>query len=85
MKGTAKGPPISSIIAEIFLQFYEHKFIKRLETNNLIYTLYVDDIYDAELITSNINHIHGSINSIQYTKTMDKQFFYIYYSQGKNL
>jgi hypothetical protein len=45
MKGTAKGPPISSIVTEIFLQFYEDKYIKCLETRNItLYTLYVGDI-----------------------------------------
>jgi len=44
MEGTAKGSPISSTVTEIFLQFYEDKYIKHLlETKNItLYTPYVD-------------------------------------------
>lgn len=63
--------PISSIVIEIFLQFYEDKFIERLlETKNItLFTRYIDDILiiydttkiDAELTTSSMNHVNESI------------------------
>ena len=65
------GSPISSTIAEIFLQRLEDVHIKQLLDNRniTIYTRYVDDIlivYDTEktnsdLITSYINQIHKDI------------------------
>jgi retron-type reverse transcriptase len=69
MKGTAKGSPISSIVAEIYLQFYEDKNIKHLlETKNItLYTPYVDDIliiYDTIEIwcrthlSLSLSHVH---------------------------
>ena len=45
-KGVSVGSPISSTIAEIFLQYLEDIHIKKLlDTKNIIfYTRYVDDI-----------------------------------------
>ena len=67
-KGVVMDSPISSIVIEIFLQFYEDRFIEHLlETKNItLFTRYIDDILigydttkiDAELITSSMNHIH---------------------------
>ena len=64
-KGVAMGSPISSTIAEIFIQHYEKNYIKRiLDVKNIThYTRYVDDIliiYDNnrinhESITQQIN------------------------------
>jgi hypothetical protein len=65
------GSPISSIVAEIFLQYYENLFIRHLlESKNIIYyTRYVDDIfiiYDKTItnpdhLTNNMNNIHENI------------------------
>ena len=70
-KGIAMGSPISSIIAEIFLQYYENIFIKHLfESKNIIYyTRYVDDIFiiydntitDPNMLTCSMNDIHQDI------------------------
>jgi hypothetical protein len=45
-KGIAMGSPISGLIAEIFLQYFEQHIIKNsLDNNNIIfYNRYVDDI-----------------------------------------
>jgi hypothetical protein len=66
------GSLIWSIIAEIFLQYFEDRFKNHLlETRNIIfYALYVDDIlivYDQSTIdschfTSNLNYIHTDIS-----------------------
>ena len=63
-KGVALDSPISSIVIEIFVQFYEDKYMEHLlETKNI--TLCAHYIAttktDAELVTSNMNHVHGSI------------------------
>jgi hypothetical protein len=65
------GSPISSVMAEIFLQHLEEQNIKQLldSRNILFYTRYVDDIliiYDSneiqpKLIKTHINQIHNSI------------------------
>jgi hypothetical protein len=65
------GSPISSVIAEIFLQHFEYIHIKQLlDTKNiLLYTGYVDDspnIYDATrthpyAIDAHINQMHDNI------------------------
>jgi len=65
------GSPISSIIAEIFLQHFEDMHIKLLvDTKNILqYTRYVDDvliIYNAkrihpDSINSHISQIHNNI------------------------
>jgi hypothetical protein len=67
------GSPISSIIAEIFLQYYENVFIKQLlESRNIIYyTRYVSDIFIIGLynktiialdrMTNNMKRIHKDI------------------------
>jgi hypothetical protein len=65
------GSPISSIIAKIFLQYYENLFSKHLlESKNIIYyTRYVDDIlimYDKTVtnpdhLTNSTNSTHGNI------------------------
>jgi len=70
-QGVSMGSPISSIIAEIFLQHFEDIHIKQLlDTKNmLLYTRYVDDvliIYDTtrthlHAISSYINQIHDNI------------------------
>jgi hypothetical protein len=46
-KGIAMGSPLSSIIAEIFFQYYENVFIIHLlESRNMIYYIrYVNDIF----------------------------------------
>jgi len=59
-------PPISSTLAEIYLQFFERIYLKHyLETKNIIYyNRYVDDliiIYDYTKI--NADNIHDIINS----------------------
>jgi hypothetical protein len=64
------GSPISSIMAEIFLQHLKEQYIKLLDSRNTIfYTRYVDDIliiYDSnkiqpKLIDTHINQIYNSI------------------------
>jgi hypothetical protein len=70
-QGISMGSPISSSIAEIFLQHYEDKHIKQLlDTKNIVlYTRYVDDIltiYDTtrihpHAINTHINQIHDNI------------------------
>jgi hypothetical protein len=72
-KGISMGSPISSIIAEIFLQHFEDKYIKQLlyTKNVVLYTRYIDDIliiYDTQkirvhhsTITMHINQIHENI------------------------
>jgi hypothetical protein len=69
LKGMAVGSPISSIIADIFLQYYENMLIKHLESRKIIYyTRYVDIsiIYDKTMIdlyrlSNSINRIHKNI------------------------
>jgi hypothetical protein len=70
-KGVAKGSPISSITAEIFLQYYENLFLKHLfESQNITYyTRYVDDIFiifdntkiHADRLTESMNSVHNGI------------------------
>jgi len=70
-QGIAMGSPISSLIAEIFLQQYEDKKIKHLlDTKNIAYyARYVDDIliiFDTtkislHTVTRYINNIHSNI------------------------
>jgi hypothetical protein len=70
-KGISMGSPISSITAEIFLQYLEEQYIKQLlDSRNIIfYTRYVDDIliiYDSnkiqpKLIETHINQRHNNI------------------------
>jgi hypothetical protein len=65
------GSPISSITAEIFLQYYENIFLKHLlESQNIIYyTRYVDDIFiifdntiiDPNHLTNSMNTVHNDI------------------------
>jgi hypothetical protein len=65
------GSPISSIIADIFLHYYENMFIKHLfESKNIIYySRYVDDIFiiydntmtDPDNLTNSVNNIHKDI------------------------
>jgi hypothetical protein len=45
-KGVAMGSPISSIVAEIYLQYYEQRLVKHCLENKRIlsYYRYVDDI-----------------------------------------
>jgi hypothetical protein len=71
-KGVSMGSPISSIIAEIFLQHLENIHIKQLlDTKNIIlYTRYIDDrliIFDTTQISTDqinkyVNQIHTNIN-----------------------
>lgn len=62
-KGVAMHSPILSIVAEIFLQFYEHTYMKHLLKTSSVtfYKIMQMAKIDAELIISNMNHIHGSI------------------------
>ena len=69
-QGVSMGSPISSIIAEIFLQHFKDVHIKQLldAKNILLYTQYIDDIqiiYDTRTrphaINSYINQIHDNI------------------------
>jgi hypothetical protein len=70
-QGIAMGSPISSLVAEIFLQHYEDIHINQLlDTKNIaFYTRYVDDIliiYDItkiqpQTINKYINQIHDNI------------------------
>jgi hypothetical protein len=69
-QGISMGSPISSLIAEVFLQHYEDIHIKQLlDTKNIaLYTRYVDDIlivYDKKIqpqtINTHINQIHDDI------------------------
>jgi hypothetical protein len=70
-KCISMGSPILSLIAEIFLQYYEDIHIKQLfDTKNIaLYTRYVDDIliiYDTtkiqpHIINTCINQIHDNI------------------------
>jgi hypothetical protein len=65
------GSPISSITAEIYLQYYKDLFLKHLfESQNIIYyTRYVDDIFiifdntkiDPDCLTESMNSIHDNI------------------------
>ena len=70
-QGISMGSPISSIIAEIFLQNYEDKYIKQfLESKSIIfYARYVDDILiifdktktNPQNINTYINKIHNNL------------------------
>jgi hypothetical protein len=69
-KGVSMGSPISSTIAEIFLQDFVDIHTKQiLDSKNIFYTHYVDDIlviYDTKrihpnLINTYINKIHTDI------------------------
>ena len=76
------GSPISSIIAEIFLQYYENMFIKHLlESRNIIYyTRYVDDILiiydrtdiDPDRLTNSTNSIHRTLSLNQLLRITSK-------------
>jgi hypothetical protein len=73
-KGVSMGSPISSTIAEIFLQHFEDIHIKQLlDMKNIIfYTHYVDDIliiYDTKRIHSNL--INTYINKIHTDKKLN--------------
>ena len=66
-KGIAMGSPISSTLADIYLQFFERIYLKHhLETKNIIYyKRYVDDliiIYDHTKIDADT--IYDIINNI---------------------
>ena len=73
------GSPLSSIVAEIFLQNYEDNYMKQfLETKNILYyTRYVDDIFiiydetktNAQIINTQINKIH---NNMKFTPTYEE-------------
>jgi hypothetical protein len=45
-QGIAMGSPISGLVPEIFLQYYEQSIVKNCLDNNKIifYNIYVDDI-----------------------------------------
>jgi hypothetical protein len=70
-KGIAMSSPISSLVADIFLQFFELRIIKHiLETKSILFDMrYNDDIlilHDESLInvdtlTSALNNIHGNL------------------------
>ena len=63
-KGVALDSPISSIVIEKVLQFYEDKYMEHLlESKNItLCAHYIDTTKtDAEHVMSNMNHIHGSI------------------------
>jgi hypothetical protein len=67
-KGVAMGSPISGIAAEIFLQYYEEKIVKRYLENKMIlsYNRYVDDIliiFNSRKMT--IEQIHTELNGLQ--------------------
>ena len=66
-KGIAMGSPISGLIAEIFLQYYEQHIVKNNLDSNIItyYNRYVDDIlviYDS--LKTNTNDITNFMNSL---------------------
>jgi hypothetical protein len=78
-KGISMGSPISSIMAEIFLQHLEEQCIKQLlDSRNIIfYTRYVDDIliiYDSNKIQPKLfeTHIHQIHSSIKLNRTQEK-------------
>jgi glycyl-tRNA synthetase beta subunit len=70
-KGITMGSPISSIVAEIFLQHLEKKYVKQLmdTKSTVLYTRYVDSIliiYDSnkikpEPLHTHMNQIHTNI------------------------
>jgi hypothetical protein len=70
-KGISMGSPISSLIVEIVLQYYEDTHIKQLlDTKNItLYARYVDNIliiYDTtriqpHIINTHINQLHDNI------------------------
>jgi hypothetical protein len=65
------GSPISSTIAEIFLQHYEHILIKHWieDTTIIYYSRYTDDIFiifntkhtTEDIILNNMNYTHKNI------------------------
>jgi hypothetical protein len=65
-KGVTMGSPISSIVAEVFLQHYEQRLVKYCLENKRIlsYYRYVDIliIFDSKLIS--IEQIHTELNSL---------------------
>jgi hypothetical protein len=78
--GTPMGSPISSIIAEIFLQSLENEFYPSfIKRNNIPYiTRYVDDIfivYDSNTINPHtINEIFNNMHpSIQYKYDVEEE------------
>jgi hypothetical protein len=78
-QGISMGSPISSLIAEVFLQNFEGKNIKQfLETKSIIfYIRYVDDIliiFDkTKIIPQNINkHINKVHNNIKLNLTYEE-------------
>jgi hypothetical protein len=74
----AKGSPISSTIAEIFIQHLEDSFIKPLLDSKSItfYARYVDDIYiiydsshtNPNAITQLANTVHNNVQIILLTE-----------------
>jgi hypothetical protein len=71
-KGVAVGSPISSIVVEIFLQYYEENTVKyHLENKRILfYNRYVDDIliiFDSSRIT--IEKVHTYIKNVHHQLT----------------
>jgi hypothetical protein len=52
----ARGSPILSIMAEMFLKFYDEKYIKHLsETKNIMLVVHDSKKIVAEVVISNMN------------------------------
>jgi hypothetical protein len=77
-KGVAMGSPLSSVIAEIYLQHYEKIFIKHWIDSNTIkyYNSYVDDIFiifDSRRVTENIilNYMNSISKHLEFKMTTE--------------
>ena len=98
MKGIAMGSPVSSTLAEIYLQYFEELIIKHwIETNEVIYyKRYVDDIIiifnqnkiEEESITRYMNNIHKHLEfklTEEENKTINYLDLYIHRNNNNNV
>jgi hypothetical protein len=73
-QGVAMGSPVSGIITEIFLQYYEHPILKHiLEMNAVIY--YNCYIYDVFIVFNSTTITEEVIMNIMNTIHSNLQFF----------
>jgi Reverse transcriptase (RNA-dependent DNA polymerase). len=91
-KGTAMGSPISSTLAEIYLQFFEELTIRHWIENGEMsyYRRYVDYIIifdyskiNEEQITNYMNSIHKYLE-FKFTEEENKNVAYLYPSIHRN-
>jgi hypothetical protein len=70
--GVAMGSPLSTVIANIFMQDFEKKVIEQATHKPVCWFIYVDDTFviwphGQEKLTEFLNHLSGLHNKIQFT------------------